>query len=151
VLYGLKDGMIYLIISRSEQLKLNINIEQSKLNISESIKTFALLNNNVGTNLLLVDKAGKLFITSVVDGNSGEIVLLADNINISRLDSINNIIFAIHEDTGQLYYKPVLKNIPFRIYNNKLPGNLIDVHIYKDEIYVIDSKNQVLKCPIVLN
>jgi hypothetical protein len=151
VLYGLKDDMIYLIISRSEQLKLNINIEQSKLNISESIKTFALLNNNVGTNLLLVDKAGKLFVTSVVDGNSGEIVLLADNINISRLDSINNIIFAIHEDTGQLYYKPVLKNIPFRIYNNKLPGNLIDVHIYKDEIYVIDSKNQVLKCPIILN
>ena len=78
-------------------------------------------------------------------------MLLANNINIRRLDSINNIIFAIREDTGQLYYKPVLKDIPFIIYNKHLPGNLIDVHIYKDEIYVIDSKNQVLKCPIILN
>jgi len=151
VLYGLKDGEIYLIYSRNEQLKLNINIDNSKL--SKPIRTFSILNTNknTGTYLLIVGNDGSLFITSIINGNSSEFILLADNINISRLDSIDNIIFAIHKNTGKLYYKPVLKDIPFRIYNNKLPGNLIDVYIYKDEIYVIDSNNQVLKCPIILN
>ena len=144
MLYGLKDNKMYIVISRSEQLKLDINL---------NVKTFAVLKNNtnIGTYLLLVDNSGKLFISSVIKGKSENPMLLANNINIRRLDSINNIIFAIREDTGQLYYKPVLKDIPFIIYNKHLPGNLIDVHIYKDEIYVIDRKNQVLKCPIILN
>ena len=100
---------------------------------------------------MLVNKEGHLYLCKLNNVNAETPVLLANNISIRQLDSIDNIVFAIDKESGKLYFKPISVNIPFRLYNDKLNGNLIDVHIYKDMIYVINNENKVFRTHIIIN
>tara|TARA_B100001287_G_scaffold235848_1_gene208165 strand:+ start:35818 stop:38598 length:2781 start_codon:yes stop_codon:yes gene_type:complete len=136
------NGKMYIINSRTTQMELNI---------PNNFVDFKILDTKVGTSLLLVNKEGHLYLCKLNNVNAETPVLLANNISIRELDSIDNIVFAIDKESGKLYFKPISVNIPFRLYNDKLNGNLIDVHIYKDMIYVINSENKVFRTHIIIN
>jgi len=138
----LNTGELYLITGRTSE---------KKIDIQNKFVDFNILNTNIGTNLLLIDRDGKLYSSELDNNFAGKPELLASNIYVYKLDSINNILFAINKTDGKLYFKPISIKVPFRLYSSSLEGNLIDICIYKSMIYVVTSKNKVFRCPIVIN
>ena len=122
-----------------------------KINLPTDIVEISILDKKVGTTLLFIDTNGYLHLSELSGQNAEKPVLLADNIKIKKMTTINNIIFAIGKDDGKLYFKPISKMIPFRIYNNSMEGNLIDIHIYQDKLYALNSSNKLLRCLIIIN
>ena len=127
-----------------------MNIQHKIFNINDEYQIY-ILNTNVGTTLLLIDRDGKLYASKLNNNLADKPELLASNIYVSKIDSINNILFAINKTDGRIYFKPISIKVPFRLYNSSLEGNLIDICIYKTMIYVVTSKNKVLRCSIIIN
>ena len=138
----LTNGKMFAITSRTTE---------TELNLTKKFIEFNVLNTKVGTQLLLVNQEGELYMSKLTNVSLSEPILLADNIYVYKLDSINNIVFAINKTDGKLYFKPVSIKVPFRLYSNNLEGNLIDICIYKSMIYVVTSTNKVLRCPIIVD
>ena len=138
----LNTGDLYRISSRTTQ---------EKIVMPNKFVDFNILNTNVGTTLLLIDRDGKLYSSKLNLNLADNPELLASNIYVYKIDSINNILFAINKTDGRIYFKPISIKVPFRLYNSSLEGNLIDICIYKTMIYVVTSKNKVLRCPIIIN
>ena len=149
-----KNGEIFVIKSRTTQVK-----TISRSSITTLVKTtlpvnfieFNILDKKIGTMLLLIDKDGHLHGCELSKTSSEIPVMLENNLQIKKVNSVNNMIFAIDKNDGRLYFKPMSKIIPFRLYNSKLEGDLIDIQIYKDELYVVSSQLKVMRCQIILS
>lgn len=142
-LLGLKKNkQLIFITSRTTHVESNLPLDFVDISI---------LDKNVGTSMLLINKEGYLYTSELSKENVNEPILLDNKLQIKKVSSINNIVFAIGKNDGRLYFKPLSKIIPFRIYNSKLEGNLIDVQIYKDMLYVVNSSNDIMRCPIILS
>lgn len=139
------------LLNTGELYRISSRTTQEKIVMPNKFVDFNILNTNVGTTLLLMDRDGKLYSSKLNNNLADKPELLASNIYVYKIDSINNILFAINKTDGKIYFKPISIKVPFRLYSSSLEGNLIDICIYKTMIYAVSSKNEVLRCPIVIN
>jgi len=142
-LIGLKtNGEMFVFTSRTTQVKINI---------PNNFVYFSILDKNVGTIMLLIDKEGYLHCSKLSKATADTPVILDNKLPIKKVCSINNMLFAIGKNDGRIYFKPMSKIIPFRLYNSELEGNIIDIDIYNDELFLVNNENKVMRCPIVLS
>ena len=79
----------------------------------------------------------------------GEILIIANNIEVTKITIVSDLIFALGKQDGKIYYIPLYGGL-LKIFNAKLQGNLINITNYNDILYAIDSNNNILKTQIVL-
>ena len=79
----------------------------------------------------------------------GEIITIANNIEVIKITIIRDIIFALGQKEGKIYYVPIYGGV-LKEFSKNLQGKLIDIINYNDVIYAIDNNSNVVKTHIVL-
>tara|TARA_E500000178_G_scaffold241547_1_gene237979 strand:+ start:1745 stop:4420 length:2676 start_codon:yes stop_codon:yes gene_type:complete len=68
--------------------------------------------------------------------------VIANNLPVSKIVIANDIIFALGKNDGKIYNIPLYGGL-LKEYNNQLQGNLLDIYVYNDKLYVLDSSNNI--------
>lgn len=79
----------------------------------------------------------------------GEIITIANNIEVAKMTIVRDIIFALGRNDGKIYYVPLHGGV-LKEFSKNLQGNLMNIMNYNDVIYAIDNNSNVLKTQIVL-
>ena len=79
----------------------------------------------------------------------GEILIIANNVEVTRIAIAHDIIFALGKHDGKVYYTPLYGGL-LQLLNSKLQGNLINMTIENGVLYGINNDSNILKTQIVI-
>ena len=79
----------------------------------------------------------------------GEILVIANNVEVTKIAIVHDIIFALGKYDGKVYYTPLYGGL-LQLLDTKLEGNIINITIANDVLYGINNNNNILKTQIVL-
>ena len=143
-LYSLINNNIHVIVKNKDVVTRNINAVKCNHFIIHSLKYKGSYIIGINQNFHIFKQYLELD-TNSVGSNS----VIANNLPVSKLVIANDIIFALGKNDGKIYTIPLYGGI-LKEYNTSLQGNLVDIYVYNDNLYVLDNNNNIKSCTIVL-
>ena len=153
IVYCQKNRKLYSMVD-DELCELNHNgnyMSMKRNGNKRTVKMFDIISLDYqGTMMICINNDFHIFkeILNVNTNGLGPYEMLANNIEVSKITVVNNIIFALNKSSGKIYFVPLYGGI-IKEYSRTLNGNLIDIVGYNDMLYLVDNQSNVVKTHII--